>query len=188
MDALTRLLASAQAREAEGDRAAACAVLDAAPEPLKARALWHYARAALAFREGQLELAQQHAEESVHREPDIPEYRATLAAVLLERFQREHDASALERATRELESALARGPLLPAVRAQLALARLLAHRPADALSLADEALRQDARHLAALWHRTLALEALGRGDEARAAVDQVLAVEPNFPPARARKR
>lgn len=188
MDALTRLLASAQAREAEGDRAAACAVLDEAPGELKQRALWAYARAALAFRDGQLAQAQAFAEEAVAREPELPEYRCTLAAVLLERFRHEQSPAALDRATRELESALARGPLLPNVRAQLALARLLAHRPAEALALADEALLQDGRHLAALWHRALALEALGRAEESRAAVERLLAVDPHFPPALAPKR
>lgn len=188
MDALTRLLATAQAREAEGDRQAACDVLDAAPEPLRDRALWAYARAALAFRGGALELAERHASHAVAREPDIPEYRATLGAVLLERYQQGREAALLERALRELQSAVAAGPLLPNARAQLALALLLSGRAADALAVADAALLQDARCVSALWHRALALEALGRAEEASAAVDGVLGLKPDFAPALARRR
>ena len=187
MDALTRLLATAQAREAEGDRQAACDVLDGAPGPLRERALWAYARAALAFRGGALDLALHHAEQAVAREPAIPEYRATLGAVLLERYQQGREQALLQRALSELQAAVAPGPLLPHAHAQLALALLLAGRPAEALDCADAALQKDAACVPALWHRALALEALGRTDEAQAAVQRVLALKPDFAPALARR-
>jgi tetratricopeptide (TPR) repeat protein len=187
MDALTRLLATAQAREAEGDRQAACDLLDGAPGPLRERALWAYARAALAFRGGALELAERHASDAVAREPDVPEYRATLGAVLLERYQQSREAALLSRALGELQAAVAPGPLLPNARAQLALALLLSGRAAEALAVANAALEQDARCLPALWHRALALESLGQADSARAAVDAVLALKPDFAPALARR-
>jgi tetratricopeptide (TPR) repeat protein len=187
MDALTRLLATAQAREAEGDRQAACALMDGAPGPLRERALWAYARAALAFRGGQLEQAETLAAEAVQREPAVPEYRGTLGAVLLERYQKTREPGLLDRALRELLAAVAPGPLLPHARAQLALAQLLSGQPAEALQSADAALKQDGRFVPALWHRALALEALGRAEESAAAVTAVLAERPDFAPARARR-
>jgi len=188
MDALTRLLATAQAREAEGDRQAACELLDGAPAPLRERALWSYARAALAFRGGQLEQAEALASEAVGREPDVPEYRGTLGAVLLERYQRAPAPGLLDRALRELQVAVAPGPLLPHARAQLSLAQLLSGMPAEALRSAEAALRQDGHFVPALWHRALALEALGRTEEAAAAVRAVLAQKPDFAPALARRQ
>jgi protein O-GlcNAc transferase len=182
MGPLDAVLDAARSLEGKGDLAGAIAALEQAPEAVKARGLWRYARGAMAMRQGDLEAAQAHLEQAVEAEPEVPEYRSNLGAVWLERARR-GEAGAAARALEVLEAAMRWGPALPDVAANYALALLLAGKREHALKACDDALALDGGHLGARFNRAAVLSALGRLTEAKEALDAVLAQHPGHPAA-----
>lgn len=175
------VLAEAMKKERAGDLAGARGVLDAAPEAVRTGA-WHYARGTVALRGGQLAEAVSRFEVAVQREPEIAEYRSNLGAALLEQAKAGERAAA-PRALAELELAAQWGASLPDVHANLSFARLMAGDAAGALAAADAAVTMDGAHAPSLYNRAAALHALGRLDDALAALDATLKAAPGLPQA-----
>ncbi|MCA3015792.1 MAG: hypothetical protein INH41_25680 [Myxococcaceae bacterium] len=184
MGALDAVLDEARALEGRGDVAGAVQVLERAPEAVKARGLWRYARGAMALRQGDLAGAQAHLEGAVEAEPEVPEYRSNLGSLWLERARR-GEVGAAARALEVLEGAMRWGPTLPDVAANYAVALLLAGRAEHALKACDDALALDGKHLGARFNRAAALSALDRLGEAQAALEAVLVDYPGHPAASA---
>ncbi len=184
---LEAVLHSARAKEAAGDLAGAAKALESADPAAKAAGLWSYARGAVAFKQGQLDEALRFFEKAVAKEPEVPEYRANLGAVWLEKAKQKVPG-ALDKATEALTAALKWGPALPTTHANLGLAQLLAGKAGEALASFDAALELDAKDLASLYNRAVALEQLGRRKESLVALDAALAAAPAFEPALTSKK
>ncbi len=184
---LDTLLEKARTLEAKGDLAGAVTTLQGAPEPLKNRGLWNYARGSLAFRQGDLDTAQQHFEKAVEAEPEIAEYRSNLGAVLLERAKN-GDAAAGAKALEVMKGAMRWGAALPETYVNYGLALLVAKRHEEALRAFDQALAMDKMHVNARYNRAAALNALEKYDEALVALDALLKDVPNHPQAAASRK
>ncbi len=179
---LEALLAKVRARQDQGEVAGARALLDAAPPELKRFGTWLYAHGSLSLLLKETEQAISDFEAAVAREPELAEFRANLGAALLERAKA-GDAKALARATAELETAAALGPVLPNTLNNLGTAQLLGGKPALALRSFEAALRVDPKHVPALYNRAAALNAQGHLEACMRALDATLAVDPTFGPA-----
>jgi tetratricopeptide (TPR) repeat protein len=118
--------------------------------------------------------------------------RATAAEIITENARR-NDAGALHargvaqllsgnaaQAVADLEAAVAGKPE-DRYWSDLAAARLVANDPNGALAAADEAIRDNPRLAAAHFNRALALEALGRHDEAPTSYQAAAEIEPGSP-------
>lgn len=182
MPKLDQVLDQARDLEQGGNLTAAVKALDGAGPPERETGLWHYARGAMAQRQGQLAEAVQHFEKAVALEPEVGEYRANLGGALLEQVKAGQTAL-LETATKTLEEAVRWAPRLPSAANNLGLAYLLAKRPKDALARFDEALAMDPKHVPTLYNRAAALDALGDSKACLEALDAVLAVDAAFAPA-----
>lgn len=182
MENLDQVLEQARRLERGGDLGGAAKALDGAGRGERETGLWHYARGAVALRQGQLADAVAHFERAVALEPELGEYRANLGGALLEQVKA-GDAAVLDRAIRTLEEALRWAPRLPSAANNLGLAYLLAKRPREALAKLEAALALDPKHVPALYNRAAALDALGEPKACLAALDAALAVDPTFQPA-----
>ena len=143
---------------------------------------WHYARGAVAARLGQLDEAVALLEQAVQLEPEVAEYRSNLGASLLEKLKAGDKASGA-RALEQLELAVQWGATLPEVYANLSFARLAAGDTQGAIFAADEAVRLDPKHVASLYNRAAALNALGQLEPCLQTLDALLKLVPDFPPA-----
>lgn len=184
---LDSLLEKVRSLETKGDLAGAVTALQGAPEPMKDRGLWNYARGSLAFRQGDLDSAQQFIEKAIEAEPEIAEYRSNLGAVLLERA-RKGDAAAGPKALEVMKAGMRWGATLPDTYVNYGLALMLAGRNEEALKACDDALALDAGHVTARYNRAAALNAMGRHDEALATVELVLKAQPAHAQALASKK
>src|SRR5690606_6319192 len=118
--------------------------------------------------------------------PDIPEYRANLAAALVERARAngaDADAGLLAEAIAQLQQAAALGPRLPLVHNNLGLALQLSGAHDEALAAFAEALAIDDDDAPARFNRAASLRALGREPEVLAEIDELLRRHPTFAPA-----
>lgn len=181
MDPRDAVLGEARRRAQAGDPQGALRALDAAPKEERGGA-WHYARGAMAVRMGQLDEAVVLLEEAVRLEPELAEYRSNLGAALLEKLKA-GDQAAGGRALEELELAVQWGATLPEVYANLSFARLANGDAQGALLASDEAVRLEPHHVAALYNRAAALNALGRLGPCLEALNGLLKVAPEFGPA-----
>lgn len=172
------VLAEARLKEQAGDLAGALRVLEAAPEKERTGA-WHYARGAMAVREGKLDEAVLELEQAVKREPEIAEYRSNLGAALLEKVKA-GDKSVSARALEQLELAAQWGATLPEVYANLSFARLVEGNAVGALAAADVGLRLDEKHVPCLFNRAAALNALKQYGTCIDTLDELLKISPGF--------
>lgn len=184
---LDTLLEKVRSLEAKGDLAGAVTTLQGAPDPLKDRGVWNYARGSLAFRQGDLDTAQRHFEKAIEAEPEIAEYRSNLGAVLLERAKN-GDAAAGAKALEVMKGAMRWGAALPETYVNYGLALLVAKRNEEALRAFDQALAMDKTHQNARYNRAAALNALEQYDDALAALDALLKDAPNHPQALASRK
>lgn len=174
-------MAEALKREQAGDLQGAVQALEGAPEKERTGA-WHYARGAMAARSGKLDDAVTQLEQAVKREPEIAEYRSNLGAALLEKVKA-GDPSVGPRALEELELAVQWGATLPEVYANLSFARLVAGNANGALAAADIGLRLDQKHVACLFNRAAALNALKQYGTCIDTLEELLRIAPGFAPA-----
>ncbi len=181
MASLDAALAEALKKEQAGDLQGALKALETAPENERTGA-WHYARGAMAVRSGKLDEAVSELEQAVKREPEIAEYRSNLGSALLEKVKA-GDASVGPRALEELELAVQWGATLPEVYANLSFARLIAGNANGALGAADIGLRLDQKHVACLFNRAAALNALKQYGTCIDTLDELLQISPGFAPA-----
>ena len=175
------VLAEARKKEQAGDLPGALRALEATPEKERTGA-WHYARGAMAVREGKLDEAVKELEQAVQREPEIAEYRSNLGAALLEKVKA-GEASVGKSALEQLELAVQWGATLPEVYANLSFARLVASDALGALAAADVGVRLDEKHVACLYNRAAALNALKQYPACLDTLDTLLKVSPGFAPA-----
>ena len=180
-DQLDEVLDRANTLRISGDPTGAARVLDSAPDIVKAFGTWMYARGSLAFQAGDLARAAKELEAAVVREPAVPEFRANLGAVLLEKGK-QGDHFALRRARQLLEEACKDEPKLPHSHTNLGAARLAANELEGALACFDRALALDPNHVPSLYNRGAALKKLGKLEESLAAIDKLLKLEPAFAP------
>ncbi|HEY0880833.1 MAG TPA: hypothetical protein VGD87_04840 [Archangium sp.] len=181
MASIDGVLAEAKKLEQAGDRAGAMKALDAMPEAQRTGA-WHYARGAMAVREGRLDEAVTQLELAVKREPEIAEYRSNLGAALLEKLKA-GDASVGPKALEQLELAVQWGASLPEVYANLSFARLASGDAKGALAAADVGVRLDEKHVPSLYNRAAALNALKQLPACLQTLEQILKIAPDFAPA-----
>lgn len=166
----------------KGALADAARLLDRAPDVVKHFGTWRYARGSIAFQQKDLKTAVKELEVAVAREPAIPEFRSSLAAVLIEKAKA-GDGLALRRARELLEQAVKEDPKLPHVHANLGNAKLAGGDAEGALASFDRALQMDPNHIPALYNRGAALKKLGRAKDALAMLDKILKLDPTFQPA-----
>ncbi len=178
---LENALTLARQKEQAGDLPGAVAALESAPEKERTGA-WHYARGAMAVRQGQLDEAVGQLEQAVKREPEIAEYRSNLGAALLEKLKA-GDAAAGKGALEQLELAVQWGATLPEVYANLSFARLADGNALGALAAADIGLRLDEKHVPSLFNRAAALNALRQYGTCIDTLDELLKLSPGFAPA-----
>lgn len=181
MATIDGVLAAARKLEQSGDRAGAMKALDATPEAQRTGA-WHYARGAMAVRDGKLDDAVAQFELAVKREPEIAEYRSNLGAALLEKVKAGDSASG-PRALEQLELAVQWGASLPEVYANLSFARLVAGDAKGALAAADVGVRLEGTHVPSLYNRAAALNALKQLPASLQTLEQILKIAPDFGPA-----
>src|SRR5687768_17526361 len=93
---LNTLLDQARKAENSGDAAKALAILDGAPEALRAMGTLHFARGSILFRKGDLAAATTALREACRLEPELPEFKANLGAALVETARRSKDAALLD--------------------------------------------------------------------------------------------
>lgn len=111
-------------------------------------------------------------------EPSLPEPRALMA--IIDGLYSYTWAAA----SATLDALVARQPLGPAIRYLYAIWHLSPlGRHAEAIAHLDTALDDDPSYLIGRVHYAVALEALGREDEGRRILEEVLGVAPNFGPA-----
>jgi tetratricopeptide (TPR) repeat protein len=175
------VLAEARQKEQAGDLPGALRALETAPEKERTGA-WHYARGAMAVREGKLDEAVAELEKAVQREPEVAEYRSNLGAALLEKVKA-GDKAASRRALEELELAAQWGATLPDVYANLSFARLAEGNAVGALAAADVGIRLDGKHVPSLFNRAAALNALKQYGTCIDTLEEILKLSPGFPPA-----
>ena len=178
---LENVLALARQKEQAGDLPGALLALEAAPEKERTGA-WHYARGAMAVRQGKLDEAVVQLERAVKREPEIAEYRSNLGAALLEKMKA-GDAAAGKGALEHLELAVQWGATLPEVYANLSFARLADGNALGALAAADIGIRIDEKHVPSLFNRAAALNALKQYGSCIDTLDEILKRSPGFAPA-----
>ena len=181
MASVDTVLDEARKKELAGDLPGALLALDKAPEKERTGA-WHYARGAMAVRQGKLDEAVTELELAVKREPEIAEYRSNLGAALLEKVKA-GDASVGTRALEQLELAVQWGASLPDVYANLSFARLVAGNASGALAAADVGVRLDEKHVASLYNRAAALNVLNQLMPCLDTLDTILKLSPGFAPA-----
>lgn len=181
MASVDGVLEEARKKEQSGDLAGAQQVLDAAPEKERTGA-WHYARGAMAVRAGQLDEGVRQLEKAVQREPEIAEYRSNYGAALLEKVKA-GDASVGKLALEQLELAVQWGASLPDVYANLSFARLVNGDAKGALAAADVGVRLDEKHVASLYNRAAALNALNQLVPCLSTLETLLKLAPGFAPA-----
>lgn len=181
-DQLDEMLGQANKLRRAGDLPGAAKLLDSANDIVKAFGTWKYARGSLAFEQGDLTLAGKELEAAVAREPAVPEFRANLAAVLLEKGKK-GDAFSLRRARQLLEEACKEEPKLCHSHTNLGAAKLAANELEPALACFDKALSMDPNHIPSLYNRGAALKKLGRPKDSLAAIDKILKLDPKFQPA-----
>lgn len=179
--ALEDVLTDARQKEQAGDLPGALRVLLSAPENERTGA-WHYARGAMAVREGKLDEAVTQLELAVKREPELAEYRSNLGAALLEKLKA-GDAEAGKPALEQLELAVQWGATLPEVYANLSFARLADGNALGALAAADIGVRIAENHVPSLFNRAAALNALKQYGTCVDTLELVLKIAPGFPPA-----
>ncbi len=190
--ALNALLERARKAETAGDPAGALAALDGAPPESRVFGTYHFARGSLLFRKGDLSAAAAALKEAVRLEPEIPEFKANLGAVLVETARRapggpggEAGAGALAEAIAVLDAACGGGgrPKTCLAHNNLGMALQAAGRLDVALAAFDAAIEIDARDVSALYNRAATLHLLGREEDCLAALDATIAVDPKFEPA-----
>lgn len=174
---LDALLQRANEVRISGDLSAAARLLDAAPEVVKAFGAWRFARGSLAFEAGELKSAVKELELAVQREPKVPEFRANLGLVLLEKGKA-GDHFALRRARQLLEDLCKEEPERAQAHTNLGNAKLAAGDAEGALACFDRALKLNPNHVSSLFNRGAALKKLGRPKDALAMAERLLKLEP----------
>jgi tetratricopeptide (TPR) repeat protein len=145
---------------------------------VKAFGAWRFARGSLAFEAGDLKAAVKELELAVQREPLVPEFRANLRLVLLEKGKA-GDHFALRRARQLLEEACREEPQPAQTHTQLGIAKLVAGDAQGALGCFDRALKLEPNHVPSLINRGAALKQLGRLEEALAMAEKLLKLDPS---------
>jgi tetratricopeptide (TPR) repeat protein len=176
---LDELLVQANRLRIEKDLTGAARLLDAAADVVKAFGAWRFVRGSVAFEAGDLKLAIKELDLAIQRDPKVPEYRANLAAALIEKG-REGDHFALRRARQLLDDACKADPGSAQAHANFGRARLALNENEGALACFDRALKLQPNHLPALFSRAATLKKLGRPKEALAAIDKLLKLDPKF--------
>jgi protein O-GlcNAc transferase len=181
-DALHALLARARALSSKKP-AEALALLD---DSGRDDGLLHHARGALLARLGRVDDAVAALERAVHALPDVADVGANLGAALLQQARQRDGAArdaSLARAHDVLVDVVGRQPMFAEAGAALVLVLELRGDPQAALAAADDNLRRFPDDAPTLFNRASALKAAGRVDDARVALQQLLARHPGFTPA-----
>lgn len=178
------LLDEARKRGDAGDFKGAAELLDKAVEPLRHSGSYRYARGSVALRLGDYERAITELQVACELDPEVAEFHGNLGAALLHKARANGDTALLKTALKVLMNAVALRPRLPDVHNNFGTAQLASGDAAGALASFDMALELEPKHVPSLYNRAAALKALGRMDDAKKCLDQCLAADPTFEPAR----
>lgn len=161
---IDRLHALAKSLLEQGKNLAAIEILDRALA-VESRPDLHFARAMCALNAGRSRQAEENLEASLAGEPRNPEALYKLGQIALERggyaAAREQFAASLDLDPEHLEA-----------RFSLGLAELRTGEPARAIQAFEQVLTAVPGHVGGLYNLARALQAVGRGDEARATLER----------------